>query len=372
MKIALLTIHWANNYGASLQTFATVKALEKYGQVTVLDYRSEYAAKGMQLIRWGLSPRDILRIGKDLFRLIPRYRAIRAFREFTFNRLSLSEKLCSDDDFSSVAPEFDLFVCGSDQIWNPDIVSETGEIDEYYFLKFAEGKPRISYASSMGTHRYTATKKDQVGRLLSGFSAISVREKDSADYLGSMLARDVTAVMDPTLLLGHSEWLEAFAIDSGDTADEPFILVYALKKDRNLKAVVEFYRKKLGLKIVCIDQDPFLNYKPDVHLKHASPEEFVQLFHQADFIITNSFHGTCFSVLFNKSFVVCEPPSGKNRIMNLLSVVGLSGRFVSADRLEVNAEADWATVNKLLAYAVNESFSYLDRSIVTETDEVVV
>jgi hypothetical protein len=80
MKIALLTTHWANNYGASLQTFAMVKALEKLGEVVLVDYRTPHAAKGMQLVRFGRKPRDLLRIGKDFFRLLPRYRVFRSLK----------------------------------------------------------------------------------------------------------------------------------------------------------------------------------------------------------------------------------------------------------------------------------------------------
>jgi hypothetical protein len=373
MKIALITMHWANNYGASLQTFATIKVLERYGDVTLLDYRNAHAAKGMQVIRWGIKPRDVLRMAKDLFRLVPRARVIGKFEAFT-RTLPLSERLTTNQSFQALENRFDAFVCGSDQIWNPAIVSETNTLDTHFLLDFVTDKPRLSYASSMGTYVYDSQQAEEVRYCLSRFSGLSVREQDTADYLTTLLQRQVETVVDPTLLLTHEQWLQSLehTLESFVPANRnhnAFILVYALKKDAQLKAVIEYYRYALGFEVICIDQDPFLNYVPDLHLKDASPSDFVELFNQAAFVITNSFHGVCFSVNFNKSFVVTEPPTGRNRILNLLEQVELQARFIAGPDLPEIDTIDWDKVNGLLDASRQRSIAYLNNQLAAATGQ---
>lgn len=373
MKIALITMHWANNYGASLQTFATIKVLERYGDVTLLDYRNAHAAKGMQVIRWGIKPRDVLRMAKDLFRLVPRARVIGKFEAFT-RTLPLSERLTTNQSFQALENRFDAFVCGSDQIWNPAIVSETNTLDTHFLLDFVTDKPRLSYASSMGTYVYNSQQAEEVRRCLSRFSGLSVREQDTADYLTTLLQRQVETVVDPTLLLTHDQWLQSLEhtperFVPANRNHNAFILVYALKKDAQLKAVIEHYRHALGFEVICIDQDPFLNYVPDLHLKDASPSDFIELFNQAAFVITNSFHGVCFSVNFNKSFVVTEPPTGRNRILNLLEQVELQARFIAGPDLPEIDTIDWDKVNGLLDASRQRSIAYLNNQLAAATGQ---
>lgn len=373
MKIALITMHWANNYGASLQTFATIKVLERYGDVTLLDYRNAHAAKGMQVIRWGIKPRDVLRMAKDLFRLVPRARVIGKFEAFT-RTLPLSERLTTNQTFQALENRFDAFVCGSDQIWNPAIVSETNTLDTHFLLDFVTDKPRLSYASSMGTYVYNSQQAEEVRCCLSRFSGLSVREQDTADYLTTLLQRQVETVVDPTLLLTHEQWLQSLehspeGFVPANRNHNAFILVYALKKDAQLKAVIEHYRHALGFEVICIDQDPFLNYVPDLHLRDASPSDFVELFNQAAFVITNSFHGVCFSVNFNKSFVVTEPPTGRNRILNLLEQVELQARFIAGPDLPEIDTIDWDKVNGLLDASRQRSIAYLNNQLAAATGQ---
>jgi len=368
MKIALITLHWANNYGASLQVFATVKALEKYGEVSVLDYRNSYTSKGMTWIRLGTRPRDILRIGKDLFRLRPRYKVIKKFKAFSYRYLNLTPTLHNEKAFTEVAQTFDLFVSGSDQIWNPKIVNEEGRLDTHYFLKFAIGKKKISYASSLGTYQYDDEERAQVITLLKEYTHLSVREHDSAQYLSKLLHRDVTHVLDPTLLHNKKEWLQFF--DLPDSKDgETYILVYALKKDLLLKQTVEKVQKRLGMRVITIDQDPFTNFKNDRHIKDAGPDEFVKLFSQADFVITNSFHGSCFSVNFNIPFIVTTPPTSINRIESLLSAVGVQNRIIKdVEDLSKSFEdhIDFDIINQKLQHLRETSNRYLANAVKRE------
>ncbi len=365
LKIALITIHWANNYGASLQVFATVKALSKYGDVSVIDYRNSYTSKSMTRLRLGSKPRDILRLGKDLLRLFPRYRVIKKFENFNYTYLNLTPQMENDEDFKKLAKEYDLFVSGSDQIWNPKIVNENGLLDTRYFLDFVIEKKRISYASSIGTYQFKENEIAQVVSLLNHYDFLSVREKDSSQYLSNLLNREVSHVLDPTLLHTKNEWLQFFDIQD-NKEEKSYILVYASKKDSLLKQVVEEVTKQLDIRVITIDQDPFSNFKNNRHIKDAGPDEFIKLFAQAGFIITNSFHGTCFSINFNIPFIITPPPTSINRIESLLTAVGVQNRITTdGTKLSelIEDQIDFDRINQRLQALRVASNQYLDNAL---------
>lgn len=362
MNIALLTIHWANNYGASLQTFASVLFLQDYGNVTLLDYRNKHTSQGMRLLRFGASPRDFLRLSKDILRFKSRSKVIDEFRRFT-NNLPLSNILNTEDSFNNLNNEFDVFVCGSDQIWNPEIVSNNRSLDKRYFLDFVKEKRKISFSSSMGSYRYNDLETNMVRSLLSEFHSVSVRESDTTKYLSSLLNKDVVNTLDPTLCLSSDEWssrlTEKNCVDYGN-----YILVYALKKDYILKKTVDYYRENFGLKIIAIDQDPFINYKSDIHLKSIDPLEFVRLIKNAEFIITSSFHGVCFSINFNKQFLPLIPHTGSNRIESLLSKLGIENKIIdNVEDVKNFSSIDYELVNFNLNIEREKSRNFIRSSL---------
>ncbi|MFV3327961.1 polysaccharide pyruvyl transferase family protein [Pseudomonas sp. NY15372] len=365
MKIALITIHWANNYGAALQVYACAQSLSRFGQVSVIDYRCEYTSKGMQLFRFGWGIRDLLRLGKDLLRIFPRYRVIKKFSEFNAKNLSVTRIIRTDEDFKKLVSDFDVFVSGSDQIWNPKIVSDLGRLDGRFFLDFAQDKKRISYASSMGTYKYSPQEIKSVASYLNKYQFISVRESDTAVTLQEILGRSVEHVLDPTLLMNKSEWLSGCSKKTENRSG--YILIYALKKDKLLKEVVEKTSSLLGLKVYSIDQDPVINYRCDRHMMDVGPDEFVELFSNASFVITNSFHGTAFSVNLNIPFIVTTPPTGINRINSLLKSVGLEDRIIGHyDEQALNRnikDIDFSDSNKRLDDLRKKSFEFLEGAL---------
>ncbi|MFO3722734.1 polysaccharide pyruvyl transferase family protein [Pseudomonas sp. HLMP] len=365
MKIALISIHWANNYGAALQVYACAKSLRKFGQVSVIDYRCEYTSKGMQLFRFGWGIRDVLRMAKDVLRILPRYKAIKKFANFNSSYLSITDTVRNGDDFRRLAEENDIFVSGSDQIWNPKIVSENGKFDGRFFLDFAQNKKRISYASSMGSYRFSPVELKDAVDYLEQYEHISVREQDTAIFLESALGRPVEHVLDPTLLMSKEEWASEFPKKS--EIKDNYILVYALKKDKLLKKVIEKAASVLGLKVYAIDQDPLINYSCDRHMMDVGPEEFVDLFSRASFVVTNSFHGTAFAVNFNIPFIVTTPPTGINRISSLLQALGLDQRIVhefdEENIKEYLGSFDFTESNRKLDQLRTQSFNFLERAL---------
>jgi hypothetical protein len=341
--------------------------LKKYGDVSVIDYRSKFAAKGMTLLRYGIKFRDMLRVAKDIFRIFPRYRVIKKFEEFNKSNFNMTKTISTEQDFYNLNQQFDVFVSGSDQIWNPDIVSEQGNIDRHYFLDFVNDGKRISYGSSLGTYVYSEHERTILVELLQKYHDISVREKDSAIYLSRLLERPVKHVLDPSLLLTREQWLNLFAINEVKR-DASYILVYALKKDNILKETIQEVSNVLKIKVIAIDQDPFINFKHSKHIRDAGPDEFVELFSKADFVITNSFHGTCFSINFNIPFIVTTPPTGVNRINSLLSELKITNRLISESKKAskvVNEDIDYKNVSKKLDVLREDSLRFINDAVVS-------
>lgn len=330
MKIALITIHHANSYGGMLQALASQTVLSKYGEVSIIDYKSNHLAKTMMLIRFGTEPRDLLRMGKDLFRLIPRYKILKKFTAFNRKYFHLTKECKNHHDLEALTNEFDVFVCGSDQIWNPKVI---GELDSAYFLNFAHTKKKIAYASSAGSYEFSSSEQHKIKEYLSTFSDLALRERNTSEYISELLDnKPVTTVIDPTLMLNKTQWHELVQWEQ-EPSPEPYIFVYTLQKDDFVKNMINQIAEILKLKVIAIDQSPFLGYHCDTHYKDADPTLYLKLIAEASFVVTNSFHGTAFSVNFGIPFVSLKPESGTNRIQNFLASVGLE------DRLLLNIEA---------------------------------
>lgn len=363
MKIGLLTIHYANSYGGNLQAFATQVVLSKYGEAKIIDYKTRDLENSMQLIRWSGGGRAILRAGKDVFRMFPRRRLLKKFKDFSSTYFNLTKPVRDKKTLEAVACDFDVLVCGSDQIWNPNVL---GAFDLAYMLNFGSSQRKVSFASSAGSYSFSDSELPMVKSCLRSFHALACRELDTARKISQALdGRNVEHVLDPTLMLSKDEWMSALRIDAKETS-EPYILVYTLKKDELVRGVIEYSRRKLGCRVIVIDQDSFLGFAADEHLMDASPLDYISLFSGASFVITNSFHGTAFAVNFKVPFLITRPETGANRIEGFLTAVGLKNRYVaSVDEAEqvVESPIDFDTCHMKLGALRLASYDYLNRAM---------
>lgn len=368
MKIALITIHYQSNYGAVLQGFATKKILSRYGEVETINYFNPHLGYKLDLIRFELSTQGIKMMIHDILRIKDRSKVIRKFKRFIEFNMNSSKLVTRQDIQTGAINYFDVYVCGSDQIWNPDAISKNGELDPIYFLSFVTSKlaKKISYASSMGNYHFGDSEKARIKNLLKDFITISVREDDTQKMLSQLLEREVFHVLDPTLLLSKEEWLEALEIDKNYRSQkEDYILLYRIEKTPLPKKVVELLVKQFGNKVVIIDQGfkPFIN--ADFHIKNAGPIEFIELFANARFVITNSFHGVCFSINFRKPFVPIRPIGGGNRIESLLNLFNLKNKLIN-DEKDINTlslDLDYEFLEKQLNNERTRSIQILGSSI---------
>jgi hypothetical protein len=366
MKIALITTQNANNYGAILQAFALQKVLSRYGDVEVVNYKNSHIGISFNLIRVKPTAHGLLGMVKDVFRLFPRYRVIKKFKRFIQKNMELTKSVSMQELQHGELGHYDVYVAGSDQIWNPACISKDCTIDPIYFLSFAPKAVRkISYASSIGGYQLASNEKEHIKELLEDFHMISVREKDTQILMQDVLEKTVNHVLDPTLLLSKEEWLESLKIEKTVNITEKYILLYTVPKNPLIRNAVEYFSKKTGYKLVALDQGLSAGAKVDEQVRDAGPIEFLELFANATFVITDSFHGTCFSINFGLPFVVISHGAHSNRIESLLSLVGLESRLVKSetDFIDLDVVMDYSDAHKSLLKFRAESLLVLSSNI---------
>ncbi|WP_435315029.1 polysaccharide pyruvyl transferase family protein [Cellulophaga fucicola] len=364
MKIALITIHKVTNYGAILQAYAARVALSKYGDVKTIDYKNEHLDSHMNLLRFKFSVHGFKMLAHDLLNLSNRSKVLSRFNSFIKLNMNLTKQINADQLEKGELEDFEVYVCGSDQIWNPVVVSSNKTIDPIFFLSFVhENKKKFSLASSIGHHQYSKNEKAEVKELLSGFNNISVRENDGQKKIKEIFPeRDIYHVLDPTLLLSKKEWYSNFNIKE---EEQKYILVYSVPRTELIKKAIIFFSQKLKLKVITIDRMLMPITKVHKQIRTAGPEEFIQLYANASFVITDSFHGTCFAVNFEKPFACISANERANRQESLLNLLGIKERLMykEEDFINLTTELNYDFITKKLEKARQESLDYIQLAI---------
>lgn len=361
-KIGLVTIHAANSYGGVLQAYASQSVLQNYGNVEFINYRTRHIKNTMKLLRFGDGARGVLRGGKDVFRFWSRKKLLERFNNFLEKNMIIGEEVSSVGDCEKRFKNFDFLVCGSDQIWNPNIM---GGLDPIYFHAYPTRAKKIAFSTSYGSYIFDEKERLALRGYLKDFHAIAMRENDSSIFIGDIVNFAVDNTLDPTLLLDADQWSKVIPDDS-ICIDKNYVLIYALKKNKEMIKIIDYITKELKMHVVAIDQDPFCGYRVDEKISFGGPGDYLNLFANANFVITNSFHGTVFSLNFNKNFIAINPESGKNRITGVLDLVGLSDRFVeNVEDIEngmLFEDINFSECNMRLKNLKMKSMNYLDRA----------
>lgn len=321
MKVGIVTIHNVSNYGAILQAYALKELVKKKYDVNIIDYDNRHVSKSLDYVRFGVSVHSFLGTVKDICRIIPRMRVIKKFKKF------ISEEMEIVPYMNDRVREFDILLSGSDQIWNPACVSQDKKFIPEYFLSFASSnQKKIAYASSCGAYEYSSEEEIMLCNFLDSYDALSTRESRTSKYLSSVIGREVKHVLDPTLLLQKNEWLAR--LGENNFREGEYILLYVIKKTPLLKKVINKLKEDLNVKVILCEQGLHFDSIVDEHIRDAGPIDFISLFNNARFVVTDSFHGTTFSLIFNKPFFSVSPGANVNRISSLLEVVGLESRII--------------------------------------------
>lgn len=323
MRIGILTFHYAHNYGAVLQAYASKIFLETLGhEVFFIDYKPQCITAKYKVFTWkrffAKSPISTLRkLKHELPLLKARWEKYQDFEEFISNvLLDKGHKL---SHFPTDLNNLDCYFLGSDQIWN---ISILGYFDKIYWGNITPHKPMISYAVSLENdipNKY----HDIIKSSLAKFNFISVRENIIQELLYTKFQIHSQVAVDPTFLLEPGDWRK---LEKPLDIPEKFVLVYYFGVNSLFIDRVQKFATQNKCKLIVIS----IGVSSDKRFKNrVSPENFIYLFDKASFVITNSFHGTAFSIIFQRPFYTFKKKSSSNyRIEQLCSICGLSNRII--------------------------------------------
>lgn len=323
MKIGILTFHYANNYGAVLQAYGLQEVLKSMGhQVEFVDYRNPLIEKRMDY--FSLKNNSIIKV---LYRLLFNYTSLskrkKIFDSFRKDYLSISKRINSSDLSNT---DYDLLIVGSDQIWNPRL---TNGLDSVYWGEDAGDIPIITYAAS--SNDLSILPKETIKDIcvkLEKFRALGVRETRLQQFLLDKCNKSSTVVLDPTLLAGK-EIFERLV--TKQIIKESYLLVYYVENQSDeLRKIAFHIAKERNLKIVVLGESSKDNKKYWENASFILPTvpNFLSLIKHAECIVCMSFHGTAFSVMFEKDFYSVR---GGNmaRVETLLKPLKLEDRIIS-------------------------------------------
>lgn len=333
MKIATLTYQRHDNYGAMLQCYALQKKLESMGVDTqVIDYICEVSENPFGLR--ALKTKGIKRYITGCIGAVTRMPRAKSFKNF--RKLINMTDTVTEKNISQLGASFDGYIVGSDNVWNADI---TG-LDERYFLSFvADKRRRASFAASFGSSKIKDEHRDKYSSLLSDFAVLNCREQSGVDLIESLTDRKANLVCDPSFLLSTEQWR---ALATPAKEKKPYMLVYQMVPSGSFVKTVQKIAKQRGLRVIYLPFPyGFMNckIKPTI-----GPLQWLGLFNDAEYIVTDSFHGCAFSIILGKQFSVCISQLGE-RIENILNVMGLKERIIgNAEDDAKLGEIDYAAV----------------------------
>lgn len=376
MKVGIFTYHFSDNYGALFQAYSLRQWLHNRGlEAEFVNYHPKYVEEGGSLDRpWKLS---LWRKNLTILYMKQAYarrklfgdRAQKArFEQFRRDALSVSgTRIKTAEDLSDQMAQYDMLICGSDQIWNPSI--QRG-LDPVYFLDIPGSTHayKTAYAPSFGRSVIDAKYNAQLADLVTKLDGVSVREATGLDVLGAAgVPRERACVVpDPTVLLGNFDDL----LEDNETFD-PSIFCYALRTDEVIRDVAIETSRLTGFEL----RSPRTAHQRWTDIGQGTtpgPIEWLKTLARAKMVISNSFHGVALSIVLNRPLIAVGLPGKRAamnaRVQNLLNIAGLTDRIVDTanpNRIKqlLADPIDWQQVNSRLALVRFEAEAYLDEQI---------
>lgn len=349
-KILIISFHAVDNYGALLQNYALQAAIRDLGfQAETLDYRPGSIDKSYPKYFW---PRNYHGLGEFITKLARYTRNYRkdlvrqaAFRRFRDTYLARTKEMAKQE-LPSVDGQYDVYIVGSDQVWNMGIVTER-ELDTYT-LQFVRGGKRAAYAASAGS---CGNITPPLLRRISALDYISVREHSLKEFLEQNGLTGVHDVCDPVFLLEKERWERLLPV--ADPHEKPYVFVYFINTD-DLCRMSRDIAAERGLEIRHVDRLKTLTAGFGTSLYGIGPVEFISYIAHAEAVVLSSFHGLAFAILFEREFFVIHYASRADRTRDLLNTLGLSDRgFDSYEdycrRKGSVRPIDWRAVKEKLA-----------------------
>ena len=331
MEIGILTFHCAHNYGAMLQTYATQEIFRGAGHdVEVIDYRPSYLTKpfkwfSLSRIRKKDGSITLKHVLAEIALLPFRYVRYHRFNRFMTSRMQLSETVFPE----SFKGNYDVIVIGSDQVWTIKLTG--GNFDKMYLahFPFEKGSRRyIADAVSMDMDLMKPEHMKQLSDAFKNFDVLTAREADAVEWLNSFSSKQFKHIQDPVIQIDPKKW-HSLALPVN--RKKPYLLVYKMRLNKNIDVMAHQIAEKFGLDIVEILPTPDAG-KLIVQEQAVSVEKFLGYFAGASFVLTSSFHGTAFSLIFEKQFYSLTFGDGKDsRVKSLLSSLDIADRIIPVE-----------------------------------------
>ncbi len=367
MKIGIITFHCVTNYGGVLQAIALCNKLKEMGHdAKIIDYRPAF--KTNRYNPWKVYRKSMKHMFYEIC-AIP-YKAVKNQRFKTFNKEYMEttrESFFTSQEIYKAPPKFDVYITGSDQVWNPQLTG--GKVDNVYYLGFApEGAKKISYAASFGSTKIDKRFWDEIASNIRKIDHVSVRESDGQRYIKEIVGIEAEQVLDPVFLMDKSEWNKFTEDTKSDT--KPYLLLYAFGDDNLLNKTAKMVAKTMNLRVIIVGKPLTGNNNYDQELHSCSPAKLLELYKNATAVCTNSFHGTAFSIVYEKPFLVIPSTSRNERIDSLLKTLGLSSQMVSnfSQLEEISVEGalkyDMNKVSSLLNEERKKSLTFLQKALI--------
>ncbi len=373
-KVGLLSVY-NHNYGSILQAYAMQTVLRNAGnQVEILLYKkTDLVKQAKRLLYFPLLEATVKMKWKTLYcRVFQRktYRTVlasreEAFKKFIHDNMDFSQVYAGRDALIDGTRNYDCFVLGSDQVWNPMNLG-----GDFYTMTFIpDNKVKITYAPSFGVAKIPDNQKVKTKQYLQRIDYISVRESDGARIVKELTGRDVQQVVDPTILVDRTVWDEK----RGERLiKDNYIFCYFISANAAYRAFAQRLAEKTGLKLVAIPHvDEFVKADQgfgDIVPENVGPLQFVNLISNASYICTDSFHGSVFSTLYERPFFTFSRYSGdgadstNSRLYSYLKLIDMENRMYKADHTIVESDLvppDFSTAKANIEKMRKESKKYL-------------
>lgn len=351
-KVSIITFHASHNYGSALQAYALQSVIKDLCRnCEIVNLRTDRQVDLYTVFTKRKGIKYLFKNAAHLMYYIPLHKKYLNFESFINQKLNITKQTFrSLEEIESANLNYDYYICGSDQIWNP----VPADFDWSYYLPFVKSGKKISYAPSFGQLAATGDSgvADKIAKYLSTFDNISVREERSQENVYRLIGQKPQIVLDPTLLLKSVDWDK---LSQKKLVKDDYIFLYTLFADKDILKIASILSKKLNMPIVTSNlsnqYDVITPYKKHFY---SGPLEFISFIKHSKFVLTSSFHGTAFSVIYNTPFFAIKGNEDA-RISTLLNITGLNERAVDLNNIDEKCKS---------AFSIN--FTFANRAIEDE------
>lgn len=364
--IYTLTYNNAYNYGVLLQAYALQRVMHEMSGDTVKVINQQLHQERFHG-KIGCSKSGL----RELYYTVSHFGRYSAFKkaaarmkDFQNNMLFLTDPIYTMKDFQTIAGNADTYVVGSDQVWTSGFTNPPSFFSQFLLEWCPQNAKRYSYAASTGRTDIPEVLHDEIKAALRSFEQVSVREESSRQYFEQRLGIKARKDCDPVFLLTADEWKSL--LNPSRVIEEPYVLCFELSCPAYFADLVNTLKETSNDKVVLVSRNYYSSLCGEIDCNDAGPLEFLRLIRDAECVITTSFHGTAFSLLFGKKFYSCLSSNPPERIIDLLKMTFTEDRIVTEHnfaQIDIQKQIDYSKTNNVIEQWRNSSRAYITEII---------